>query len=95
MTRPATSSRLEGESILPILKGKFGGAVKLDGDTFIAIPIDLGPDLNPSITISLWVKTDPRPADAELEKSLPSTIYVVSESIAVGNLNGDSTYFFG
>ena len=86
---------LEGESILPILKGKFGGAVKLDGDTFIAIPVDLGPDLIPSVTISLWVKTDPRPTDAELEKSLPSTIYVVSESIAVGNLKNDSTYFYG
>jgi hypothetical protein len=86
---------IDGESILPIITGKFGGAVKLDGDTFIAIPIDLGPDLVPSITISLWVKTDPRPADAELEAQLPNQLYIVSESIAVGNLKNDSTYFYG
>jgi hypothetical protein len=86
---------IESASILPILKGRFGGAVKLDGDTFIAIPLDLGPDLVPSITISLWVKTDPRPADAELEKQLSNQLYIVSESIAIGNLKNDSTYFYG
>lgn len=79
----------------PIINGKFGGAVKLDGDTFVALPVDLGPDLHPSITISLWVKTDPRPTDPELEKNLPNTVYVVSESIAVHNLKSDNPYFYG
>jgi len=79
----------------PIINGKFGGAVKLDGDTFVALPVDINPDLHPSITISLWVKTDPRPTDPEVEKGVPNSVFIVSESIAVHNLRSDNPYFYG
>ena len=79
---------------LQIVAGKFGGAVHLDGKSYVTIPVDLNPDVIPDTTISMWVKTDPPPDDPALAKQLPNALFVLSESIGLSNLGNDSTYFY-
>lgn len=57
------------------VQGQLGGAMKFDGNTVIAVPVDLSSALYPQLTITAWVKAD---------ASAPNTNHTVVSSGSQG-----------
>lgn len=57
------------------LQGQLGGAMKFDGHTVIAVPVDLSSTLYPRLTITAWVRAD---------ASAPNTNHTVVSSGSQG-----------
>lgn len=46
-------------------EGKFASAVHFDGNGSAELPIDINPDVMPSLTVSMWIKIDPMPENPD------------------------------